>query len=136
MHTNAANLAKMVEFADPKGPVKEGIDNAIFIFPAIIVVIVVGKYISQKYLPSVHANLRLSSDLHLPPVLGLGMGPSQCNGGGGGSVYGSVQISVTGSRYERVWANVISVTGGGVSNFQKKTNYVMFSGSAHKTSLY
>ena len=43
---------KMVEFADPKGPVKEGIDNAIFIFPAIIVVIVVGKYF-QKFLRNI-----------------------------------------------------------------------------------
>ncbi|KAK2192750.1 hypothetical protein NP493_23g02000 [Ridgeia piscesae] len=35
----------MVEFADPKGPVKEGIDNAIFIFPAIIVVTLVGVFV-------------------------------------------------------------------------------------------
>ena len=45
-----------------------------------------------------------------------------------------MQISVTaGSRYDHVWANVISVTRGGVSNFQKKANYVKF--SAHKVCV-
>jgi len=36
---------RMVELSDPKGPVKEGIDNTIFILPGIIIVTLVSKYI-------------------------------------------------------------------------------------------
>jgi len=34
-------FAKMVELSDPKGPVKEGIDNTIFIVPGIIIFLLV-----------------------------------------------------------------------------------------------
>ncbi|KAI0232985.1 hypothetical protein LSAT2_016766 [Lamellibrachia satsuma] len=47
----------MVEFADPKGPVKEGIDNAIFIFPAIIVLTLVGVFV-YKLVQSLKAKQR------------------------------------------------------------------------------
>jgi hypothetical protein len=33
----------MVEFSDPKGPYQEGIDNTMFIIPAIIILLLVGK---------------------------------------------------------------------------------------------
>jgi hypothetical protein len=33
----------MVDFSDPKGPFKEGIDNTIFIVPGIIVLLLVGE---------------------------------------------------------------------------------------------
>lgn len=35
----------MVELSDPKGPIKEGIDNTIFIVPAIIVVSLIGFFV-------------------------------------------------------------------------------------------
>ena len=34
----------MVELSDPKGPVKEGIDNSIFIIPGIIVITLISEY--------------------------------------------------------------------------------------------
>ena len=34
----------MVDLSDPKGPVKEGIDNTIFVVPGIIVISLVCKY--------------------------------------------------------------------------------------------
>lgn len=39
----------MVELSDPKGPIKEGIDNTIFIIPAIIVVTLVGRWSCDVY---------------------------------------------------------------------------------------
>ena len=37
----------MVDLSDPKGPVKEGIDNTIFIVPGIIVGLLISKYKSS-----------------------------------------------------------------------------------------
>ena len=38
----------MVELSDPKGPVKEGIDNSIFIIPGIIIALLIGMYSNVK----------------------------------------------------------------------------------------
>lgn len=35
----------MVELSDPAGPVKEGIDNTIFIVPGVIIIILVGFFV-------------------------------------------------------------------------------------------
>lgn len=40
----------MVELSDPKGPVKEGIDNTIFILPGIIIVTLVSFFVYRLIL--------------------------------------------------------------------------------------
>ena len=48
----------MVELSDPKGPVKEGIDNSIFFAPGIIIVLLVGRFL-QLLSSMVEANCRI-----------------------------------------------------------------------------
>ena len=54
----------MVELSDPKGPVKEGIDNSIFFAPGIIIVLLVGRFIqllSRGQLP--YTTIAVYSDI-------------------------------------------------------------------------
>jgi uncharacterized membrane protein (DUF106 family) len=51
----------MVELSDPKGPVKEGIDNSIFIVPAIIIISLVSFFV-YKLVMSLREKERLKSE--------------------------------------------------------------------------